>query len=275
MPAFEIQKDGLEWSVVYDRAIRDDGSLFFPERQSKAVLDQLRKTQGPYIFANQYLNRIIPLENQTFKKEWFRNYQHLPTPRYTFAFFDPAISDQSTADFSALAVVHVDCEQNWYLEVARKGRITVTQQIDLLFQVHDKFKCNAIGVEDVAYQRALIQLLDDEMRKRGKIIPVTGIKRGPDISKEARIRSLVPRLEWGRLLLNQGLDDFIMEALKFPRGTYDDLLDAVQSIEDIVFYPQRPKQLVTEPHPLSPEYERRYIEKISEEAFDDSDVFDI
>lgn len=255
-----FRKNG--WAIVYDKAIRDDGTLFFPERLTTGFLDEQLKTLGSYIFTNQYQNEILPEGMQTFRKDWIRYYKALPDYKLTFAFIDPAIGQSEKSDFTALAIVDVDIEGTWFLKVARRARLTVTQQLKLVFDVHQHFQPTIIGVEDVAYQHALIQLIDEEMRRRGVVIPVKAVKRGPDRSKQMRIRALVPRFEWGRVLLAQGLHEFEAEYAKFPRAAHDDILDAVASIEDIYYAPAKPRSTPNVPTPSDPGYEAWYIEQL-------------
>ncbi len=256
---FEKEVDGELWSVAYDKALRDDGSLLFPKKLSREFLDRQRKIQGSYIFAHQYLNEIIPGDDQDFKKEWLKYYVELPKIKYTFAMVDPAISLDTAACYTAFVVVDVDANNDWYLKAARRVRITATQTIKLIFDIQEIYKCRCIGVESVAYQMALMHFLDSEMRKRKIVVPVTPIMRGPDKSKNMRIRSLVPRFEWQRILIKQGLTEFEDEYAKFPRGTYVDILDALSSIEEIAHPPEIPKEFDKPPAPNHPDYERWFI----------------
>lgn len=263
---FERAVDGISYCVVYDRAIRDDGSLLFPEKLSNQYLTAQRKAQGSYIFAHQYQNEIIPSDLQDFKKEWLKYYAKLPERKHTFAFIDPAISLEDSACFTAVVVVDIDVDGMWYLKMARRVRITATQTIKLIFDLQDIYKCQSIGVESVAYQEALMHFLAAEMRKRKRVVPVQSIKRSGDLSKPIRIRSLVPRFEWQRILVKPGLADFEDEYLKFPRGTYVDILDALSSIEEIAYPPGEERKPQVEPSPNSKDYERHYIRKLHEKA---------
>jgi len=262
---FEIKTDQHTWSVVYDKAIRDNGSLFFPERLNQSFLNEQRKVLGPYIFANQYMNEIIPGDEQDFKQSWLKYTDSKPHNTYTFIFLDPAISQQATADFTAYVVVHIDPKGYWYVERAVRQRISATETIKLIFDLNDQYKPQAIGVEIVAYQEALLHFLDEEMQRRGVVIPVTGVRRGPDKSKEQRILSLVPRYEWGRISHYKGLTDLEDEYAKFPRSKYDDLLDALASIEDIAFLPTEERENYEPKSPNDPGYEQWYIRQQSHE----------
>lgn len=225
------------WEIVYKKDRNPDGSLFFPEVLSEEFLLNAKKTMGMYLYSNQYENEVIPTEAQNFKKHWNRYFKEIPENHYNFAFLDPAISLQESADYTALVVISVDTAKNWYVRVANRYRITPTEIIELIFKTQAEWKCKAIGIEEVAYQKALLYMMDQEMRRRGQILPVSGVKAFVDKSKESRILGLVPRFEWGRIFLNQGLNDLEKELAQFPRGSHDDLLDALAYLETLTYYP--------------------------------------
>lgn len=252
----------MEWSVVYERAIRENGELFFPERLTIDFLHSMKMRLGSYIYANQYQNDVIPRENQSFKPEWLKEYKEIPDRIYTVAFIDPAIGQERDNDFTALVVVQADSNKDWYVRVAQRYKITPTEIMDLIFRVNAEWKPMCIGIEDVAFQKALLYMASEEMRRRGVMAPVTGIKPTPDKTKEMRILGLVPRFEWGHIHLAKGLEDLKTEALKFPRGAHDDLLDSLSYIEQIVRYPEPLRGNNEAPAPNSPEYEPWYIKQL-------------
>lgn len=252
-----INKNG--WSVVYKKAYNEDGSLFFPQKLTQDFLEKAKRTLGSYFFANQYLNEIIPDDARTFKREWFKYYETLPEIKYTFAFIDPAISQEEHADYTAAIVVDVDSNNYWYVRAANRYKIIPTQIVNLVFEIQTKFNCLCIGIEDVAYQKALLYMLDTEMKRRGILLPVKGVRPDTDKSKEYRIMGLQPRFEWNRIFLNRGLNDLELELLQFPRGGHDDLIDALSSIEQIAVIPQPRSTQDNEPHDKSSiEWERWY-----------------
>lgn len=270
----------MKWSCVYESAYTADGGAFFPEKLGLEKLQELRRSQGVYIFANQYLNSVIPDDEQDFKSHWFKKYENIPKNTYTFCFIDPAISLSNHADYTATIIVRVDEEKNWYVTHAIRQRITATQTIEWLFKMFNEIKPMMIGIEEVAYQTSLIHFAQEEMLRRNQIIPIRGIKRSrfmadgskkSDSSKSARIRSLVPRFEFGKIYLAQGLDDLVLELRSFPRGAHDDLLDALSSIEEIVFYPDKPKETKYVISPADPGYERQYINSLKKRSKENYD----
>lgn len=253
----------MQWSVVYEKAIRDDGSLLFPERLTKEFLQQARRTMGSYLYANQYQNEVIPEDEKRFKAPWLRYYKEIPENTHRFGFIDPAIGQLKHHDWTGIAIVDVDYQSNWYLRVAAHYRLTPTEIVNKMFEICDQFKLKALGVESVAYQEALLYFVSEEMRKRQKTIPVTGITRN-HTSKATRILGLVPRFEWGTLMIAPGMTDFEDEYNSYPRGTHDDILDAIASLEEIVFYPQKEEKKLEQPSsPADPNYEKWYIQQLA------------
>lgn len=251
----------MKWAVVYKSAVNPDGSLLFPELLSHDYLRSKRKELGSYKFANQYLNEVIPEEDRKFKREWLRYHDHTPENVYTFGFIDPAISQKDHSDFTAFVWVDVDHTGHWYVNGANRYKITPTQTVNKVFEFSTNKLPRAIGVESVAYQEALIYLIAEEMNKRKVIAPVKEIKRSR-VSKNTRIEGLVPRLEWGKMSFARGLNDLEDELFSFPRGSHDDLLDALASLEEIVYYPETPKKEIKQPaSPSDPTYESWYIQQ--------------
>lgn len=249
------------WEVVYKKAYNEDGSLFFPEKLSDIFLEQAKRTMGSYLFANQYLNEVIPSELQTFKKEWLTYYKVVPKNVNTFIFVDPALSEADTSDYTGIVAVSVDHEKRWFVQYARRHRVTPTELINLVFRLNNEFNPKIIGIEEVAYQKALLYFLDEEMRRRNTLLPIKGVRPPTDKTKQMRILSLVPRFEWNHIFLNQGLHDLELELMKFPRGSHDDLIDALAGIEYIYFPPEKETNEIKKPHSMSSaDYEKWYIQ---------------
>jgi phage terminase large subunit-like protein len=250
----------VKWNVVYQKAIRDDGSLLFPEKLSLEFLETQKRKLGSYQFANQYQNEIIPEEAQSFKKHWFKYYNTIPERTFTFAMIDPAIGQKKTSDYTGISIVSVDIDTNWYIRVAKRERFTPTQIVDHCFKIQTEFNTLGIGVEAVAYQEALIYMLSEEMKRRKIMLPIKAIRPPTDRTKEARIRGLVPRYEFGRIYHCQGLYDLETELLQFPRSSHDDICDSLATIDELVTYPDKEKIKDERPHSAAdPGYEGWYI----------------
>lgn len=256
---FEKAVDGEDWAVAYDKAMREDGSLLFPGRLTKDFLTRQRKLQGSYIFSHQYQNEIIPSDDQDFKKEWLIYYDSLPKRLTTVVVIDPAISLDQDACFTSMVALSCDDNNHRYLRMAKRMRITATQTVEAIFKAYELLKPQVIGVEAVAYQMALIHFLIAEMKKRNVALPLHAIKRAPDKSKMTRIRSLVPWFEFQSTSVKPGLNEFEEEYLKFPRGTYVDILDALADAQELAYPPEKERLPDKAPSPNHPDYEKWFI----------------
>ncbi len=255
------------WSLVYKKAIADDGTLLFPQKLSQEFLESQKRNLGSYQFANQYQNEIIPDELQTFKKHWFRYYGELPKNTFQFAFIDPAIGQKKTSDYTGIVVISTDSDGGWYVRVARRERLTPSQIVNICFEIQKEFNTHGIGIEAVAYQEALLYMLAEEMQRRKAVLPIKEFRPPTDRTKEARIRGLVPRYEWGRISHAQGLYDLETELLQFPRGSHDDILDGLANLDGLVIYPEKETENVRRPNsPADPDYEKWFIQNLKNKA---------
>lgn len=217
---------------------------------------------GSYLFANQYQNVIIPDEEKKFKKQWLRYTTEIPKITTRFGFIDPAIGQHKHNDYTGIAIIHADPDGTWYLRLGARYRLTPSEIVNKAFQLCEQYELDCLGIESVAYQEALLYLMSEEMQKRQKVIPVKGITRSK-VSKNSRIMGLVPRFEWARIFLYPGMTDFEDELDSFPRGTHDDILDALASLEELVYYPEREKEILEQPHsPNDPNYEKWFIQQL-------------
>lgn len=96
-----------------------------------------------------------------------------------------------------------------------------TQTIKSLVTVHkQKHSRVKLYVEDVGYQKALVQLLESEKYN------VEGVPTGRS-DKGARLRLTTPFIKEGRVLFpEKGCEELVMQLTGFGKETHDDLADA-------------------------------------------------
>ena len=81
-----------------------------------------------------------------------------------------------------------------------------------------------VGIETVAYQAALKQLLEEESRKRALYMPLVGLPS--HVNKRARIEGASVLFERGLFLLPPVLDPEVeRQFLEFPKSRHDDAPD--------------------------------------------------
>ena len=219
------------------------GKLLFPKKLGWETLAGNKRQQGAYHFSAQYMLDPIPTENQVFKPP-FKTYEETDlrgVDLKKFITVDPAISEEKTADYSAMICVGVDRNNDWYILDIFRERVLPKQLIDQVFFWNEKWKPISVGIETVAFQKALQYFLYDEMKKRNRTVPIMELKS--DRAKDVRIRGLQPRYEMGSVFHPQrssvpNIEYLEDELRRFDKGQHDDCIDALASQLELAFPPK-------------------------------------
>jgi len=214
----------------------EDGTPLFPSRFSMERLLQIKRNfiqRGKAdAWASEYMNDPVSESNASFKREDMRHYDAIHDDVldqiedgrvYTFITTDLAISKRERADYSVIKINGVDEGDNWYTLEIRRGRWNPFEFIEQLFDAYQKWKPNAIGIETVAYQKAMVYMLRAAMDQRKIYLPLVEVPR--DLDKPRRISALGPRYRMHKNFHLKEHYDFEEELLRFPKGAHDDILD--------------------------------------------------
>lgn len=217
-------------------AYNDDGSLYFPERFNEKKLKELKEYHGSYLFSSFYLNLPADKDRALIKKSDIKYYKNKPEGLNVFSACDPAFSQEKTADYSSIVTVGVDAESKWYVLEVRRGRWTITELIDNLFSVYDRFGPISMSLEVIGPSQSLLSPIRAEEERRNRYLPLTEIKARPPLEKEMRIRAeLQPRFENGQVFIKKGMTELEDELLNFPNSRYDDVIDSLSDIASLEF----------------------------------------
>lgn len=186
----------------------------------------LRERHGPLWAAQELDGQYVDLYAEgVFKAEWFKV---APLPEsfdHVLISYDPAISEKARADFS-VAQVWGRVRDVVYLIAENRGRWNFPKQKELLKALAEKHKAHTTVIEDVAYQRALIE----DLQRDG--LAVKAVR--PDGDKVARASRLSGPLSAGKVLFSKDVlikngklnDEYINEFVSFPCWAHDDRVDA-------------------------------------------------
>ncbi len=142
---------------------------------------------------------------------------------------DPSISEKQSADYFAINVSGMDEQYKIYVLDTIKGHWRVSESIDNIFTTYQKWHPSVIGLETVAYQKALKSWLEEKMRERGIYFPITELKRNTNESKEFRIKALEPFYREGLVFHAPWMKSLETELEQFPKGKHDDEIDALSA----------------------------------------------
>jgi len=213
----------------------DQRQVIFPEKFTIAQLNEMKKPEqmGSYHFAAQMINNPVDPSTADFKSEWIRTYEPgTEHPSILYLTCDPAISLSRDADYTAMLVAGQFPDRRIRVVDYFHSRVGPDALVDNLFKLCAKWNLHRVGIETFAFQKTLKYHIENEMRKRNQFFTIMelgkkGVTRENPLSKEARIRRLVPYFEQGLIEIRPDMAVLKQELLEFPRGKHDDLIDAL------------------------------------------------
>ena len=227
----ELLRESKDKFDVHIRKAIEDGRVIFPKKFSQEILDDLKKEKGSFEFNAQYMNDPIGEENEHFKLP-MRYWTDLgDNPKHTIT-VDLAISEKTSADYTVVMDCAVTASNQLAVVEYCRRRMSPSETIEKIFEMVLKYKVKKVGIESVAYQRALVSILEEEVRKRNIFFEVVPIHQSKD--KFTRVIALQPRWESGNLLLKQGMVELEEELMRFPIGEHDDVIDALSMQMNVI-----------------------------------------
>jgi predicted phage terminase large subunit-like protein len=191
-------------------------------RIDPAFIDEEKRERGSAWVAQEYECKFIAAGSTRIQRSWLKYEDHAPLQQLSIALgVDLAISTKETADYTAGAVLGRDAEGTLHVLDVQRIRGSFSEQINFIKQLADKWQPSIVGIEDVAYQKALIQQVAAQTS-----LNVKGIK--PISDKVSRFAPLEARYEMGQVIHARSLpQSFESELLSFPVSEHDDQVDAL------------------------------------------------
>lgn len=221
---------------------------------SPEVLAKKRRDMGPYTFGTQMLQDPVADKAMGFKKEWLKFYKTLgDTAKWNkYILVDPASKKKSGNDYTSMWVIALAPDNNYYVIDAIRDRLNLTERAKKLFELHRKYLPQGVGYEEYGLQADIehMKFMMELENYRFNITPLGG-----SVSKEDRIKKLIPIFEQFRIYLPEKLNyvnyelkplDLIKifiesEYESFPVCTHDDMLDCLARILEPVLGAKFPK----------------------------------
>lgn len=218
-----------------------DGDLALWTREQ---LHDKRRDMGPYTFACQIMQNPKSDEAQGFKESWLRYYDNVNADKLNkYLLVDAANGKRKHNDYTAMWVVGLGTDNNYYVIDIVRDRLNLTQRAAKVMDLHRKWQPKQVRYERYGLMADVqhIKTLQEQESYRFDITEVAG-----QTSKQDRIKRLVPLFESGRVYLPRQLhytdyesitrdlvSVFVEQEYKaFPVPMHDDLLDALARIEE-------------------------------------------
>lgn len=244
-----------EWDIIIRPAVstrdnpeivewppKDTSRFFFPSRlDEKTLLRKQENFKDDQLFFSQYLLDPAPKGSSVFNREWIRFYNNLPQEKLNFFITGDPSTATKHGDFSALMVVAVDTYSRWHIVELIRDKLDPSQFIETLFDLNERFKPLSVGIESVSFQITLLHFIEKEQISRKQFIPIVQLKTSTQVSKEQRIRALIPYFKQGQIFLpnppTPAIERLVQELVRFPKGAHDDCIDALAYIPQLVTPP--------------------------------------
>jgi predicted phage terminase large subunit-like protein len=209
------------------------GKIAWPGKypDDAAVQEEKRRSGNEYAWQREFLLNIVPDADQVIQPKWIQYYDEIPqqqdTYRATYVGVDLAISERETADYTAivcaLVVGHGKDFRAYILPTIINRRMnfpdTIRQITEIYNAVKTSYKQPRVLVEDVGYQRAVIEQLNHQ-GTRAEGVKITSDKR-------SRLITLADAIQRGKIRFpKHGGQELVRQILGFGVEPHDDLVDA-------------------------------------------------
>ena len=187
-------------------------------------IDRAKSELPSITFRREFLAEFVSSTGARIKRDWLKYEDRAPTRIDGMKIaigIDLAISERDSADWTAAAVLGRDADGVVHVLDVQRIKASFHEQQKFIKILADRWKPDILGIEDVAYQRSMIQEISASTS-----LHVVGIK--PDKDKVSRFAPLEARYELGQVVHLRDLPSaFENELLSFPAGEHDDQIDAM------------------------------------------------
>lgn len=214
---------------------REEGAALWSARFPVDVLRDIETTLGSYSFSALYQQHPVPAEGGIFKRAWFDNeahplVEHMPVIQYAVRYWDLAMSEKTTADFTAGVKIGIGVDGHRYVLDVFHERVEWGDLTERMAQVMlADGALVAQGIEQKGFMSRAIQALNVDPRLHG--YQVWGYPA--DTDKLTRALPAAAKSASGvvHVLNAHWTDAFLDELCGFPYGAHDDQVDAFAGAE--------------------------------------------
>lgn len=253
---------------VFERQVEDRGDMtgefIWPKQQRKDGkwfgfdTKELAKKKAQYLdegaFYSQYYNDPNRVSNSGIQRDSFQYYNKAHLSRSNgswyiqgkrlnvFAAVDFAFSLEKKADYTAIAVVGVDGNQNFYiLEIARFKANLISEYFKEILILHQKWDFRKIRAEVTAAQDVIVKdLKQNYIRVHGLALSIDDYRptRNEGTKRERIAAILRPKYDNRQIWhYQEGNCQILEDELVVAKPSHDDCKDALASCIDICVAP--------------------------------------
>lgn len=256
LPGWLLREHGTQpWEVITFPAIaeeqdvlgREEGEPLWPAKYPLKVLEDTRDQLEARIWLALYQQKPALEGGYTFAREWLAGqfFDKWPSVRAfnRYMLVDPANTKKKKSDSTAIWVVGLGPDDNYYLLDCIKDRLPLSKRVDAVFKLHRKWRPRDVAYEQYGMQTD-IEVIKQKMEADHYHFSITPV--GGNVSKRDRIGKLEPLFKQHRIFMPRQLfykdsdgfeHDLIQifvehEYSRYPAARHDDMLDSLARILD-------------------------------------------
>jgi phage terminase large subunit-like protein len=256
----EVTDDEVELDVyeVFERTVETNGEFLWPKQRrtdGKTFgfdAKELARKKAKYLditqFYAQYYNNPNAVETQLIDRSRFNYYDRDKIENFSGAWYfgdkllhvyaamDFAYTVNHASDYTVIAVVGVDEDNNYYvLDIDRFKTNKISVMYDKAETVFRKWRFKKLRCEVVAAQRLIVSQFKDYMRSQNIVFTVEEYNPPRNMSKTERIAAILePRYNNNQIWHYKGGNCQILEEeLIMNNPEHDDVKDALASCVEI------------------------------------------
>ena len=206
-----------------------------------------KKSMSSYAFRQEFMASFEAVGSEMFKEDWV-HYGEAPEAGDYYIAIDLAGFEEvgkkrtksSKLDETAISVVKVGDNGDWFIENVIYGRWTLDETAMKIFQAVRDYQPISVGIERGIAKQAVMSPLMDLQRKHGKYFRVEELTHGNKKKTDRIMWALQGRFENGVISLNKGEWNarFLDQLFQFPDPlTHDDLVDSLAYIDQLATVP--------------------------------------
>jgi hypothetical protein len=206
-------------------------------------IDGARKTLSSFSFKQEYEASFDNAGTDLFKEKWIKlgeepdgGVYYIGLDISGFVNENYSSTRQKKLDQSAIAVVKVTDDGNWFVKKIEHGRWDTKETAQRILKNIKEFQPVGIGIERGTSRNAVMPYLSDCMRSNNVYAHITDLTHGGKKKTERIVWSLQGRFEHGKITLNEDEDweEFRDQLLMFPTTqVHDDLVDALSFVDQL------------------------------------------
>jgi phage terminase large subunit-like protein len=234
---YALEEDDPEWGAWHKTTF--DNPTIDPKE-----IEAAQKTLSSFAFKSEFLASFDTAGSDLFKEEWLKYKEEPQYGDYVIAIDLAGFEDvaknagasKKRLDESAITVCKILDNGDWWVKKIIHGRWDIRETASKILLAVKEYQPVAVGIERGALKNAVMQYLQDLMRKNNVYTHIHDLTHGNKKKTDRVVWALQGRFEHGRISLNvdedwkQFEDQFIM----FPAtGVHDDLIDSLAYVDQL------------------------------------------